>query len=54
MEVAFNRGQSGVGPASITTAAAGYTPLVAPGDPPLTSLARSPTKSFLMQWTAIF
>jgi hypothetical protein len=54
MEFALNRGQSVVGPTSITTATAGYTPLIAPGDPPLSSLARSPTKTFVVQWTAIF
>jgi hypothetical protein len=54
LEFALNRGQSIVGPTSITAAAAGYTPLLAPGDQPFNSLARPASKTFLAQWTAIF
>jgi hypothetical protein len=54
VEFALNRGQSTVGTQSVTTSTAGYTPLVAPGDPPLMSLARSPSKTVIVQWTMIF
>lgn len=54
LEFALNRGQSVVGPTSITPATAGYAPLVAPGDQPLSSLARPAGKTLLMQWTMIF
>jgi hypothetical protein len=54
VEFALNRGQSTVGPQSVTTATAGYTPLVAPGDQIFTSLRRSPSKTLIVQWTMIF
>jgi hypothetical protein len=54
LEFALNRGQSVVGPMSVTTATAGYSPIVAPGDPSFTSLSRKPSKTLVMQWTMIF
>ena len=54
VEFALNRGQSTVGPTSVTTAAAGYTPLVAPGELPFLSLARPAAKTMIVQWTMIF
>jgi hypothetical protein len=54
LEFALNRGQSVVGLGTITNASAGYTPVVAPGDPGFLSLARKPTKTLVMQWTMIF
>jgi hypothetical protein len=54
LEFALNRGQSTVGPTSITAATAGYAPRVAPGEQPFFSLGRSAAKTLVMQWTAIF
>ncbi len=51
LEFALNRGQSVVGPGNITAATAGYAPAVAPGDPSFQSLARTPSKTLVMQWT---
>ncbi len=54
MEFALNRGQSTVGPTSITNAGAGFTPPVPAGQLPFTSLARSAAKTLTVQWTMIF
>jgi hypothetical protein len=54
IELSFNRGQSGVGPTTITATSAGYAPAVAPGELPFNSLGRTASKTVVMQWTAIF
>ncbi len=54
MEFALNRGQSTVGPTSITAATAGFTPVVPAGQLPFNSLARSAAKTLVVQWTMIF
>jgi len=54
VEFALNRGQSGYGAQSFSTANAGYTPFVPPGQLPLTSLGRSASKSLAAQWTVVF
>jgi hypothetical protein len=54
LEFAMNRGQSTVGPTTITAATAGYAPRVAPGEQPFNSLGRSAAKTLVMQWTWIF
>ena len=53
VEFSLNRGQSQVGPTTFTATTAGYSPggLTAAQ---LASLSRSPTKTLVMQWTAIF
>jgi hypothetical protein len=53
LEFALNRGQSTVGPTSITAATAGYLP-GGLSTAALANLGRSPTKTLVMQWTAIF
>jgi len=54
LEFSLNRGQSAWGAQSITAAAAGYVPAIAPGSLPLTSLGRSASKSLLTQGIAYF
>jgi hypothetical protein len=54
LEFSLNRGQSGVGPTSITASSAGYAPRVAPGELPFTSIGRSAQKTLVAQWTFIF
>ena len=54
MEFALNRGQSTVGPTTITAATAGFTPVVPAGQLPFNSLARSAAKTLVVQWTMIF
>ena len=49
VEFALNRGQSTVGPQSITP-----SPPVGPGEQPFTSLGRRAGKTLVMQWTMIF
>lgn len=54
LEFSLNRGQSQVGPTTITAATAGYAPRVAPGELPFTSLGRSASKTLVMQWVMLF
>jgi hypothetical protein len=49
VEFALNRGQSTVGPQSITPPQP-----VGPGEQPFTSLGRRAGKTLVMQWTMIF
>lgn len=49
VEFALNRGQSTVGPQSLTP-----PPPVGPGEQPFTSLGRRAGKTLVMQWTMIF
>jgi hypothetical protein len=54
LEFSLNRGQSGVGPQSITTATAGYAPAVRAGEQPFTSLGRPASKTLQLQWVVVF
>jgi hypothetical protein len=54
VEFALNRGQSNVGPQSMTQGTAGYAPPVGPGEQSFQSLRRPPSKSLVVQWTMIF
>jgi hypothetical protein len=54
VEFALNRGQSGFGAQSVSAANAGYVPFVPPGQLPLFSLGRSPSKSLSAGWTVVF
>lgn len=55
LEFSLNRGQSQVGPTTITAANAGYVPGPAGTTAAqLASLGRTATKTLVMQWTAIF
>lgn len=49
VEFALNRGQSTVGPQSVTPA-----PPIAPGEPPYSSILRPASKTLVVQWTMIF
>jgi hypothetical protein len=54
VEFSLNRGQSAVGPTTITAATAGYAPAVAAGQQPFTSLGRSASKTLAAQWVVVF
>jgi hypothetical protein len=53
LEFSLNRGQSQVGPTTITPASAGYSP-GGLSTAALSNLGRSPAKTLVMQWTLIF
>jgi hypothetical protein len=54
VEFSLNRGQSAVGPQTITGSTAGYAPAVAPGEQPFLSILRPASKTLVAQWVVVF
>ena len=54
VEFSLNRGQSAFGQQAVAAAAPGYVPFIPAGQPPVTSLARTASKSLTLHWSLYF